>query len=172
MANVYKPRHEDRLPSDDTPYYDWEVDEDEDTRLRIGRLEYDLDQANEYIESLEESLADSKSKWFDSYQAFTSTTAIYPDSTTLEALSYCVLGLTNEAGEVAGKLKKILRDQDGVITIGNRDDVLSEVGDVLYYAARIAQHLAIPLSLVVQANVNKLTDRAERGVLGGSGDRR
>lgn len=106
----------------------------------------------------------SSSYSFDDYQVFARTTAIYPSQ---YGVLYTALGLTNEAGEVAGKIKKSLRDG-----IDTREATLDELGDVLWYAAMLAHELGERLSDVAARNVGKLTDRADRGVLGGSGDRR
>lgn len=109
---------------------------------------------------------------FDEYQDFTATTAIYPADSRLDEICYLSLGLNGEAGEVADKVKKILRDQSLVITIQNEIDIADELGDVLYYLARLADVIGFDLSEVANANVAKLRGRKERGVLGGSGDNR
>lgn len=119
----------------------------------------------------------------DAYQQHTSTTAIYPrhGQATPEALLYAVLGLCSEAGELAGKVKKMMRD---VAPHGTRfldheftndvdmAGVHAELGDVLWYAARVATESGTPLSAVAADNLDKLGDRNERGVIGGSGDNR
>ena len=106
---------------------------------------------------------------FDSYQQDASTTAKYPPDRGLE---YVVLGLASEAGEVAGKLKKIIRDNDGILTTQTREQLLAEVGDVLWYCAMVALELDVSLSSVARANLDQLMSRDERGVIGGSGDNR
>lgn len=105
----------------------------------------------------------------DNYQAEASKTAKYPDDS---GLVYCVLGLASEAGEVAGKLKKAIRDENGVISESRKEDLLAELGDVLWYCAMVALELDATLSSVAQANLNKLFDRKDRGVIGGDGDKR
>lgn len=85
---------------------------------------------------------------------------------------YPTLGLTNEAGEVAGKVKKIFRDRGGVVTDDDRQALTAELGDVLWYVAELCTQLGISLEDVASRNVEKLRDRAERGVLGGDGDDR
>jgi NTP pyrophosphatase (non-canonical NTP hydrolase) len=102
---------------------------------------------------------------FDEYQKFAFSTAFYPPSA---SLVYPAMGLTSEAGEVAGKIKKYVRD-GGKLPV---DDVKKELGDVLWYVAVLAAELNISLSDVAEANVNKLMDRSARGVLSGSGDNR
>lgn len=104
----------------------------------------------------------------DEYQKATKATAIYPKET---ALPYLTLGLASEAGEVAGKYKKVIRDTKE-ITPEWTEMIKSEIGDVLWYCARLSDELGLSLSEIAQANISKLTDRKDRGVLGGSGDNR
>lgn len=85
---------------------------------------------------------------------------------------YPTLGLTNEAGEVAGKVKKIFRDRQGVITDEDREALTLELGDVLWYVAELCTRLGIRLEDVAERNIAKLADRASRGVLTGDGDMR
>jgi NTP pyrophosphatase (non-canonical NTP hydrolase) len=85
---------------------------------------------------------------------------------------YPTLGLVNEAGEVAGKIKKIFRDRGGVITDADREALALELGDVLWYLAEICTRLGIRLEDVAAANIAKIADRAARGVLHGDGDHR
>lgn len=106
---------------------------------------------------------------FNQYQFRTSLTARYPQDSALE---YLVLGLTSEAGEVAGKLKKIIRDDKGRLTELNKESLAAEVGDVLWYCAQLAKHLDMNLSSIAANNLKKLESRLERGTIGGSGDNR
>jgi len=106
---------------------------------------------------------------FDEYQEAAVATAIYPKA---QVIVYPTLGLTNEAGEVAGKLKKIYRDGNGEFTLEARQKIADELGDVLWYMAALARDLDITLSSIADANIAKLKDRQVRGVLGGSGDNR
>lgn len=85
---------------------------------------------------------------------------------------YPTLGLTNEAGEVAGKVKKIFRDRDGVVTDDDRAALTLELGDVLWYLAELCTQLEINLDDVAAANLHKLEDRTARGKLSGDGDYR
>ena len=98
------------------------------------------------------------------YQELTRTTAIYPKE---QAVAYLALGLASEAGEVAGKVKKIIRD-GGVDVMSTID----EVGDVLWYCVRLCDELGLNAEDVLQRNIHKLLDRKDRGVIGGSGDKR
>lgn len=106
------------------------------------------------------------------YQTLADETAIYPGKDELTGLLYATLGLTNEAGEVAGKVKKALRDDAGVISLERREALVGELGDVLWYVAAVATELDVSLEEVAARNLLKLTSRKERGVLGGDGDNR
>lgn len=108
---------------------------------------------------------------FKDYQTKAAETAIYPGKGSVLGLLYVGLGL-GEAGEVQGKIKKILRDNDGVVDDGFRAMVMKELGDVLWYVSQICEELDLDLDAVALANLNKLADRRERGVLKGSGDDR
>jgi len=85
---------------------------------------------------------------------------------------YPTLGLANEAGEVAGKVKKIFRDKGGAISDEDRAALKSELGDVLWYLAQICTELDLSLDEVAAANLEKLFSRLERGEIGGEGDTR
>lgn len=104
---------------------------------------------------------------FNEYQEWTRTTAIYPKEI---GRLYTTLGLAEESGEVAGKLKKAIRDGHDESVL--RANVLKELGDVMWYAARVADEFGWKLDEVVDFNVGKLSDRKDRGVLQGSGDNR
>lgn len=103
------------------------------------------------------------------YQNEAMRTAIYPIDRGLE---YAILGLTSEAGEIAGAYKKIIRDKDGHIDADSGTNLIKELGDVLWYAAAVARELNTSLEVVAQMNLNKLASRQARGVLGGNGDHR
>ncbi|MEU8223345.1 nucleoside triphosphate pyrophosphohydrolase family protein [Kribbella sp. NPDC048915] len=107
---------------------------------------------------------------FDRYQEAASYTGA-PISTD-HPIVYPTLGLVNEAGEVAGKVKKIFRDRDGVITDADRDALTLELGDVLWYLSELCTRLGIRLEDVADRNIAKIADRASRGVLHGDGDHR
>lgn len=90
----------------------------------------------------------------------------------LTALTYCALGLAGESGEFADKIKKIMRDDDGAISLEKHAALIKELGDVLWYLSRAATELGRTLSHVAEENITKLMDRHARGVMGGSGDNR
>jgi NTP pyrophosphatase (non-canonical NTP hydrolase) len=94
------------------------------------------------------------------------------DATRGEMITYAALGLCGEAGEVADKLKKILRDKDGYIDTEDRDEIALEVGDVLWYCAVLANSLEYSLEEIAAMNCEKLQDRKDRNAIGGSGDHR
>jgi len=107
---------------------------------------------------------------FGDYQRKSRETAIYPDAG--RNFVYPTLGLSGEAGEVAEKIKKVLRDRGGKIDDETRAVVEKELGDVLWYVAQLATELGLDLGAVAEKNLAKLASRKERGVLSGSGDNR
>ena len=96
-------------------------------------------------------------------------TSLYPEA---YRLVYPALGLAGEAGELANKVKKVLRDHGGRLSEEAREAILAELGDVLWYVAQVATDLGESLEAVAQANLAKLRSRKERGRLGGDGDDR
>ncbi|MFZ4564981.1 MAG: nucleoside triphosphate pyrophosphohydrolase family protein [Prochlorococcaceae cyanobacterium] len=106
----------------------------------------------------------------NTYQQAAGRTALYPDRG--QNPLYPTLGLCGEAGEVADKVKKVLRDDGGVFSAERRQAIALELGDVLWYVAQLAHELGLSLEEIASANLAKLADRADRQVLGGSGDRR
>jgi len=100
------------------------------------------------------------------YQEQAKTTAIFPPE---RALEYLTLGLVGEAGEVANKVKKIIRDKK---IFRSEVEIASELGDVLWYCAMLADYLDTNLGKIMEDNIDKLQSRKSRGTLGGSGDRR
>lgn len=107
---------------------------------------------------------------FSEYQRLSRKTAVYPQAG--NNMNYPTLGLCGEVGEVAEKVKKVFRDQDGVFTEENKQAIRKELGDVLWYVSQIASELNLQLDDVAQANIEKLYSRMDRGVLSGSGDNR
>lgn len=111
---------------------------------------------------------------FNDYQEATAATALYPGAGTGDqmALAYTALGLAGEAGEIANKIKKIIRDDNGFVSVEKAKDISKELGDVMWYLSRLAEELESDLDSIAQANIDKLLDRKNRGVIGGSGDNR
>lgn len=101
---------------------------------------------------------------FDYYQDAASDTAIYK---TEHQVLYPALGLAAEAGEVANKVKKILRDNKF-----DREGIADEIGDCLWYIAALCRDLNVNMGEVAKNNLDKLQDRKKRGKLSGSGDKR
>ena len=104
------------------------------------------------------------------YQARAAVTALYPDVGSNPI--YPTLGLCGEAGEVADKVKKVLRDHQGNFSEQIRAELALELGDVLWYVARLASELNLELEAIAEGNLAKLASRAARNVISGSGDQR
>ena len=107
---------------------------------------------------------------FSEYQTRSRVTAQYPSIG--HPVIYPVLGLVNEAGEVAGKIKKVFRDKSGEISAETREALKAELGDVLWYIAQVCTELDLPLDEVAESNLAKLLDRQQRGKIRGDGDNR
>ena len=106
----------------------------------------------------------------DEYQIAALDSAVYPKSA---AIIYPTLGLTGEAGEVADKVKKVIRDKNGDFDNEDiRKEIAKELSDVMWYAATLAHDLGYSLTDICQLNIQKLQSRKLRGVLHGSGDNR
>ena len=106
---------------------------------------------------------------FNSYQRIAATTAIYPEQ---HKILYPALGLAGEAGEVANKVKKLVRDGPLNRPKDWREQIASEIGDVLWYCAALASDLNLTLGMIASQNEEKLIARKEAGTIGGSGDTR
>ena len=111
---------------------------------------------------------------FDEYQNKAKKYDFFEPSGNIKDVGFTekVLGLVGEAGETADKIKKILRDKDGVVSSEDRELVIKELGDTLWYIASISRYLEVPLSEVANGNINKLEDRYQRNKLHGEGDSR
>jgi NTP pyrophosphatase (non-canonical NTP hydrolase) len=107
---------------------------------------------------------------FQTYQQRSRATARYPDAGSNPI--YPTLGLCGEAGEVAEKVKKVLRDGGGQFDGPIREALKLELGDVLWYVAQLASELDLSLEAIAEANLAKLASRAARNVITGSGDQR
>lgn len=107
---------------------------------------------------------------FNEYQEQANLTAIYPEKG--GNIYYPTLGLAGEAGEVCEKVKKVMRDSDGILSETVVEDLKKELGDVLWYLSAIASELETSLGEIAAINIEKLLSRQARGKLGGSGDDR
>lgn len=107
---------------------------------------------------------------FEEYQKKSRKTAKYPDAG--NNFIYPTLGLSGESGEVAEKIKKVLRDKEGKIDDGCRAEIEKELGDVLWYVSQLATELGLSLDNIAEKNIEKLYSRMDRGKLKGSGDNR
>ena len=107
---------------------------------------------------------------FKTYQNKARKTAIYPNIGSNHI--YPTLGLVGEAGEVAEKVKKIIRDKKGVFDKDSKFEIMKELGDVLWYIANLSSELGFTLNEVAETNLIKLENRSIRDKLTGSGDNR
>ena len=105
----------------------------------------------------------------DDYQNLALETAIYPEE---YRIVYPALGLAGEAGEVADKIKKVIRDNNGNFTPTKCEEIAMEIGDVLWYCAVLANRIGYRLDTIGRMNYRKLKSRQQRGKLGGNGDNR
>lgn len=103
------------------------------------------------------------------YQEEALKTAIYPED---KKIIYPTLGLTGEAGEVAEKVKKVIRDNNQEFTDEKKRQIALEISDVLWYCATLAHDIGYTLEDIAQMNVDKLASRQQRNKIGGSGDER
>jgi NTP pyrophosphatase (non-canonical NTP hydrolase) len=107
---------------------------------------------------------------FEEYQVEARKTAIYPNKD--NNFIYPTLGLVGEAGEVAEKIKKVIRDGNGIVSDEKREEITKELGDVLWYIANLSKELGISMDTVAERNLEKLKSRQDRNQLHGSGDNR
>ncbi len=107
---------------------------------------------------------------FDLYQIKARETALYPNLGSNNI--YPTLGLVGEAGEVAEKVKKVIRDKDGKFDIESKEAIKKELGDVLWYLSNLCTELNFSLNDVALLNLEKLKLRASKGKISGSGDNR
>jgi NTP pyrophosphatase (non-canonical NTP hydrolase) len=102
------------------------------------------------------------------YQEAAEKTAFYEG----DDVTYCALGITGEAGEVADHVKKMWRDDDGILTEGRKNLLKKELGDIMWYIAKMAGNLECTLDEIAILNLEKIRDRLNRNVQHGSGDNR
>ena len=131
--------------------------------MNSGQLELELgaqsNESNKY----------KKVSDLDMYQQVAKQTAIYPRE---QAIIYPTLGLTGEAGEVANKVKKIIRDDGYKNNESLVQEISAEIGDCLWYISVLADDIGCKLSDIANANLVKLANRKEKGTIHGSGDKR
>jgi NTP pyrophosphatase (non-canonical NTP hydrolase) len=110
------------------------------------------------------------------YQKQAITTELMKRSNELNAndpaLVAKILGLVGEAGETADKFKKVIRDNEGIISDDIKVEIAKELGDVLWYISALSDYLGYTLDEIAELNLKKLFDRRDRGVARGSGDNR
>ena len=131
--------------------------------MNLGQLELDLgaqsNESNKY----------KKVSDLDMYQQVAKQTAIYPRE---QAIIYPTLGLTGEAGEVANKVKKIIRDDGYKNNESLVQEISAEIGDCRWYISVLADDIGCKLSDIANANLEKLANRKEKRTIHGSGDTR
>ena len=113
--------------------------------------------------------AKGKPMTISDFQIAAMETAIYPQE---EMVIYPTLGLCGEAGELANKIKKVLRDDNSVITAKKKEAVAREIGDCLWYLAALAFDLGLNLEDIAKDNIIKLRSRKRKSTLPGDGDER
>lgn len=106
---------------------------------------------------------------FEEYQQAARQTAIFPNDNTI---SYLALALCGEAGELADKVKKVLRDKEGIFTKEDLRAIALEAGDCMWYLANLGQAIGISLSEMAEMNKEKIHRRQINGTIHGSGDNR
>ena len=107
---------------------------------------------------------------FDEYQRESRATAFYPNAG--KNFIYPTLGVAGESGELANKVQKIIRDEEGAVSDIARENIRDEIGDVLWFLAQLATELNLSFGDIADSNMKKLLSRKERGVIQGSGDTR
>ena len=107
---------------------------------------------------------------FDTYQLKARETALYPNLGS--NIIYPTLGLVGEAGEVAEKVKKVLRDKKGIFDESSKESIKKELGDVLWYISNLCSEFNFSLDDIAELNLAKLKKRASKGKISGSGDDR
>ena len=94
------------------------------------------------------------------------------DKSAKHELFHLVLGLSGESGEIAEKIKKVIRDQNSDFSKLDVEDISKELGEVLWHLAVLADYFSIRLDAIADKNIKKLADRHRRGKISGSGDTR
>ena len=107
---------------------------------------------------------------FKEYQELAKITAAYPNIG--NNYIYPTLGLAGETGEVAEKIKKVIRDNNGMVDSEKKEEIAKELGDVLWYLAQLSTELKLDFDYIAEKNLEKLKSRQERNRLHGNGDNR
>ena len=106
---------------------------------------------------------------FKEYQDSARKTSNYSDK---YRLLYPAMGLAGEAGEVANKIQKLMRDKDMILDEDDRLSLAKELGDCLWFISAMADDLEYDIEDIAKINIEKLASRYSRGLIGGSGDNR
>lgn len=109
---------------------------------------------------------------FDEYEKLATRTATFGGKQHEHQLMYITLGIAGESGEIAEKIKKIVRNDNGIVSDENRESLKREIGDVLWYLSQLSRVLGFHFSEAAKANIDKLADRAARNVIKSTGDHR
>ena len=109
---------------------------------------------------------------FDEYQKRASATAVFKHDTAEYKLMYLSMGLAGETGEVIEKVKKVIRNDDGIFPAENKELLKKEIGDVLWYLSQLALNLGISFDDAANLNIAKLADRMSRDAITSEGDTR
>lgn len=112
---------------------------------------------------------ENKEMTLNEYQRCALETAVYPEEYNIV---YPALGMAGEAGEVADKVKKVIRDNKANFTPSKCEEIAMEIGDVMWYCAVLADRIGYRLDTIARMNNRKLKSRQLRGKLGGNGDNR
>lgn len=142
-----------------------------DATVYIERLKHELKSTRNTGQQMQtsESQSQNTSMSLEDYLEFTNSTAIYPEagSGSNTELYYLSLGLVSEAGEVAGKVKKLIRD-----SVYDQGGMIKEIGDVFWYAVRLCDAVGYSPTDTLTINMSKLSKRKEAGTISGNGDER
>ncbi len=103
------------------------------------------------------------------YQQAALQTAVYPQEM---KIVYPLIGITGETGEVAEKIKKVIRDNNAVFSDDDRREIAKEIGDILWYISSLSSDIGYSLDEIAAMNIDKITSRNERGKIHGEGDNR
>jgi len=109
---------------------------------------------------------------FNEYQELAAGSAFFTKGDKQFNLVYCTLGLNGETGEFTEHIKKMIRDDNNILTEERRAQMIKELGDILWYLSYISKELDIELEEIAKINIHKIYDRKKKGTERGSGDNR